>query len=155
MELRTTRAVNDVLQATIHENVSLIRSIAQQHLTQVEGMVMRSVQRGRDLGQLATDLEQQLDVSKRRATLIARDQNNKATAVIQRTRQAELGITEAVWLHSGGGKEPRPSHVKAGRDRVKYDIRVGWWDPDDGAYILPGQLINCRCVALPVVPGFS
>jgi len=155
VKFRPTRAVNDVLQATVQENVALIRSIAQQHLTQVEGLVMRSVQHGRDLASLADGLENQLGVSKRRARLIARDQNNKATAVIQRVRQAEIGITEAQWLHSGGGKHPRPSHVKAGRDRVVYKIAEGWWDPAINKYIWPGTEISCRCVAKPLVRGFS
>lgn len=155
VRFQRSRAVNDVLQATVAENVSLIRSIAQRHLSQVEGMVMRSVQTGRDLEQLTADLHDQLGVSMRRARLIARDQNNKATAVIQRTRQAEIGITEAIWIHSAGGREPRPSHVKAGRERVRYDVREGWYDPDEGKHIWPGELINCRCVARPVVPGFS
>lgn len=155
VELTRTRAVNDVLQAAIQENVSLIKSIPRQYLTQVEGMVMRSVQTGRDLEQLNKELLQQFDLTKRRAALIARDQNNKATAVIQRTRQAELGITEAVWVHSGGGKEPRPSHLKAGRDRVRYNIAQGWFDPDEKRWIFPGELVNCRCVARPVVLGFS
>lgn len=149
------RAANDVLQATVQENVSLIRSIAQQHLAQVEQMVMRSVQSGRDLAYLNDALQHQLGVSKRRARLIARDQNNKATAAIQRVRHTELGIAEAIWIHSGGGKHPRPSHVKAGRDRAKYSISEGWYDPDERKRIWPGELINCRCVARPVVIGFA
>jgi SPP1 gp7 family putative phage head morphogenesis protein len=155
VKFKPTRAVNDVLQATIQENVALIRSIAQQHLTQVEGMVMRSVQHGRDLQSLAEGLQNQLGVSKRRARLIARDQNNKATAVIQRVRQAEIGITQAQWLHSGGGREPRPTHLKAGRDKVVYNIAEGWFDPAIQKYIWPGTEINCRCVAKPIVQGFS
>lgn len=150
-----TRAVDNILRSVVEENVSLIRSIPQQYLSQVEQLVMRSVQAGRDLEQLNTDLRQQHGVARRRAELIARDQNNKATAVIQRTRQAELGIEEAIWVHSGGGREPRPTHVKAGRDRVRYRIDEGWFDPAVGRNIWPGELINCRCVARPVVPGFS
>lgn len=155
VKFSATRAVNDVLRATIHENVSLIRSIAQQHLTQVEGAVMRSVQRGRDLEHLVEELGRIHQVSRRRAELIARDQNNKATSTIQRVRQVELGVTRAVWVHSGGGREPRPSHVRAGRDRVEYDVREGWFDPDEGRRIFPGELINCRCVSRPVIEGFA
>lgn len=150
-----TPAIKDALDATTAENVGLIKSIPQQYLTQVEGMVMRSVAAGRDLSHLSQDLEKQFGITRRRAQLIARDQNNKATATVQRVRHAELGITEAIWLHSGGGKKPRPSHVKAGRDKVRYDIREGWYDPDEGRHIFPGELINCRCVSRPVVPGFS
>ena len=152
---RMTPAMRDVLRAVIQENVSLIRSIPAQYFTQVEGYVARSVQTGRDLKQLSDDLQRNFGVTKRRAHLISRDQNNKATANLQRARQLELGIKQAVWLHSGGGKEPRPSHLKAGRDKVVFDLAKGWWDPSEKKFILPGELINCRCVSKPVIPGFS
>lgn len=149
------RAWNDVKQATIAENVSLIRSIAQQHLGQVEQLVMKSVQAGRDLSDLTDDLEASYGVTRRRAMFIARSQNNLATSSIQRVRQIELGLTSIRWIHSGGGKEPRPTHVRAGRDKVEYDPRVGWFDPDENRYVFPGQLPNCRCVGRPIVLGFS
>lgn len=155
VQFKMTRAANDAYQATIVENVGLIKSIAQHHLTQVQGSVMRSVQAGRDLGMLAKDLQDHYGVTKRRAALISRDQNNKATAVITRVRQQELGITEAQWLHSGGGKQPRPSHVKASREKVRYTVSEGWYDPDVGKNIWPGELISCRCVAKAIIPGFS
>lgn len=155
VRFKTTRAVNDVLQASIAENVSLIRSIPQRYFSEIEGMVMRSVQVGRDLKTLTEDLERQYHVTHRRAALIARDQNNKCTAVIQRTRQAELGITEAIWVHSHGGKTPRPTHVRAGRDQIRYNIAEGWLDPALNRRIWPGTEINCRCIARPIVLGFS
>lgn len=155
VKFRMTRAMNDVVQATVHENVSLIRSIPQRYFTEIEGAVMRSVSAGRDLGQLNDFLRQQYGVTKRRAALISRDQNNKASANLARARQLELGITEAIWVHSGGGKVPRPSHVKAGRDKVRFNLAEGWYDPHEKKHILPGELINCRCVSRPVVPGFS
>lgn len=153
VKFHTTRAINDALQASIGENVGLIKSIASQHLTQIEGAVMRSVQRGADLGSLAAELERHYGVTRRRAALIARDQNAKATAVVARVRQQELGITEAIWMHSAGGREPRPSHLKAGRERQRFEINKGWYDPHEKRYIWPGELINCRCVSRPVLPA--
>jgi len=153
VRFRMTRAANDAYRAVIGENVGLIRSIASQHLTQVEGLVVRSVQAGRDLGPLADELERQFGVTRRRAAHIALDQNNKATAVISRVRQQEIGITEAIWLHSHGGREQRPSHVRAGRERQSYKIADGWYDPAEGKRIWPGELVNCRCVSRPVLPG--
>lgn len=155
VKMRDTRAYQDVLKAAVEENVGLIRSIPQQHFGRIEGMVMRSVQTGRDLHQLTEDLEDAFGISRRRAELISRDQSNKATAVLQRTRQAELGVTEAIWVHSGGGAHPRPSHVRAGKDRVKFNLAEGWFDPETKKYIWPGTEINCRCVARPVIEGFS
>lgn len=154
VEWHMTSVQEEVLHSTIAQNVALIRSIPANYLGQVEQAVLRSVQTGRDLRQLQDDIMKNFGVAKRRAALIARDQNNKATAALTRARQIEVGVTEAIWLHSGGGKEPRPSHVRAGRDRVHYDVRKGWFDPDEREWILPGQLINCRCVSRAVIGGF-
>lgn len=155
VEFKMTPAMQDISRATVNENVALIKSIHAQYFTQVEGSVMRSVAAGRDLGTLTKELQTHYGVSKRRAAFISRDQNNKATAVFTRARQIEAGVTEAVWLHSGGGKHPRPSHLKAGRERQRYDVREGWLDPDVGKRIFPGELPNCRCVSKAVVPGFA
>lgn len=155
VEFKVTPAARDIMQATINQQVSLIRSIPSQYITNVEGLVMRSVQTGRDLGQLTKDLQDQYGVMKRRAAFIARSQNNMATASMTRARQAEIGIKEAIWVHSGGGKEPRPTHLKAGRDRQKYEVATGWFDPAVGEHIWPGQLPNCRCISRSVIPGFT
>ena len=149
-----TPATRDIMQATINQQVSLIKSIPSRYFTQIEGIVMRSVQIGRDLGQLTTDLQDQFGITKRRAAFIARDQNNKATASMNRARQDEIGVTEAIWVHSGGGKHPRPTHLKAGREKTRYDIKEGWLDPALGRHIFPGEEPNCRCVSKSIIPGF-
>ena len=151
VEFKMTRPVNDVFQATVGEQIGLIKSIASEHLSDVQGMLMRSVQTGRDLGQMTEDLQKRYGITKRRAALIARTQNNMATATITRARQQELGITEAEWMHSAGGKHPRPSHVAANGKR--FDVSKGMLI--DGEWIWPGQLINCRCVSRAIVKGFE
>ncbi|MDA8485857.1 phage minor head protein [Pseudomonas resinovorans] len=138
-------------QGVIAENVNLIKSIPRQYLTQVETMVMQSVQRGRDLGTLANDLESRYGVTKRRAALIARDQNNKATSVLTSARQQSLGITHGIWQHSGAGKVPRASHVAA--DGEEFELAKGMYL--DGKWVMPGEEINCRCGWRPVIPGFT
>lgn len=151
VRFKATRAVQDVLRATMAEQVSLIKSIPAQYFTQVQSLVTESVTVGRDLGALAKGLEHQLGVTKRRAALIARDQNNKATASITRVRQQELGITQAVWMHSAAGKEPRQTHIAM--NGKTYEVSKGMWDSAEQKFIWPGVLINCRCVARAVIPG--
>jgi uncharacterized protein with gpF-like domain len=150
-----TPAMRDVQNAIIAENVNLIRSIPQHYFTQIQGAVMRSVSEGRDLASLSSFFQHQLGVTKRRAAFISRDQSNKATSLLARARQLELGITQSRWVHSGGGKHPRPTHVKAGHDGVVFDLREGWLDPAINKRIWPGTEINCRCISRPVIPGFS
>jgi hypothetical protein len=141
VKFRLSRAQRDVLRATIEQNVSLIRSIPQKYLHDVEGMVMRSVQTGRDLGQLTKSLERTYKTTRKRAAFIARDQSNKATSALNRSRLIELGISEAIWVHSHAGKVPRPTHLKM--HGKKFDVAVGMWDPAEGEHVHPGELINC------------
>jgi uncharacterized protein with gpF-like domain len=147
-----TKAMRDVMQGTVQANVALIKSIPEKYLTQVEGFVYRSVQTGRDLHQLSNDLRHELGVTKKRAALIAHNQNNMATSAMTRARQMELGM-KAIWRHSRAGKEPRPKHVAA--DGRQYDPAVGLPIGDNGQNVFPGQEINCRCWTQTVIPGFK
>lgn len=146
-----TPDVMDSLQAVVNENVSLIRSIPSRFLDNVESLVMQSVARGRDLGTLTKQIEEQYGVTRRRAALIARDQNNKATSAMASARQQSLGITHGIWKHSHAGKEPRPSHVAA--DGVKFELSKGLYL--EGEWVLPGEAINCRCTWQPIIPGLG
>jgi uncharacterized protein with gpF-like domain len=152
VKLRLTASQNDILQATVAESVSLIKSIASEHLSDVEGMVMRSVAAGRDVGGLNAALQARYDITRKRAALIARQSNNAATAALQANRQAQLGLI-AIWLHSRASREPRASHVANSGN--EYDPAVGWLDPAVGIRVWPGSLIGCKCksgVAFPKFP---
>jgi len=148
-----TADMKDAYASVIGENVALIKSIPAKYFTDVEGDVMRSVQAGRDLKELTDKLQDRYDLTRRRAAFIAKDQNNKATAVMTKARRLSLGINEAVWVHSGGGVHPRESHVKAGREKKRYDITKGC--EIDGEFIMPGELPNCRCTSRAIIPGFD
>lgn len=153
VRFQQTQAMKDVVKATLEQNVSLIKSIPEQFLKNVEGDVFRSIQRGRDLGGLTKALEKNYGVTHRRAAFIARSQNNLASGAMTAVRFTELGIDTAKWRHSGGGKTKRPSHVA--NNGKTYKVSTGWYDPTVKKFIVPGELPNCRCVAIPVVPGFS
>lgn len=143
-----TPAMRDAFDACLSENVGLIKSIPSRYFSQIESLTAQSYSNGRNLQTFSEGIKALYPVTANRAVLIARDQTNKATAVITRTRQLELGLTEAVWVHSGGGKTPRPSHVRA--NGTRYKIAEGC--PIDGVPIQPGELINCRCVSRPILP---
>lgn len=139
VNFQTTQAAREGYQAVLRENVSLIRSISSEYLTQVQGDVWRSVSQGYDLEKLTNKLQESYGVTHRRAAFIARDQSNKAKAVIENVRRQELGITTAIWQHSGAGKEPRPSHVAA--NGKVFELAKGMFLDDE--WVLPGQAINC------------
>jgi len=145
---KMTERVRTAFQASLAENVGLIKSIPVQYLQQVGGIVMRSYSNGRDLHTMVAEIKELYPAVANRAVLIARDQSNKANAVVNRERQLDLGITRAKWMHSHGGKEPRKDHLAA--DGKEYNIAKGCLISGD--YIQPGEMINCRCTSRPILP---
>lgn len=157
VKFKMSAAMRDAFNASLNENVGLIKSIPQHYLNQVEGIVARNYAAGRDLATMVKELRSLYPKAQRRAVLIARDQSNKANSVVEDARRLQLGITEAIWLHSGGGKHPRKNHQKA--DGTTYDVRKGCPVRDERTGVLewikPGQKINCRCVSRSVIPGIN
>lgn len=148
-----TAAMQDAFDAVRNENVSLIKSIAAEHLQGVEQLVMRSVSAGRDLASLTEGLTKRYGITKRRAARIALHQNNSATATMRSVRELELGLVDGEWLHSGGGKVPDPNHVAFSRHRFK--IADGHDFKDGFGPLLPGQRPGCRCTYRAIIPGFD
>ena len=153
VKFQMTSAMTDNIDAIVAENVALIKSIPQEFHTQVNGMVMRSVTAGRDLHSLTTELQDRLGVTRRRAEFIASDQNSKVTSNLRRVREIELGLDEAIWIHSHAGKVPRPTHVA--NDGKKFSLKDGWLDPAINKRIWPGTEPRCRCSWRPLIKGFS
>lgn len=153
VQFKPTQHVQAIVRTAISENVNLITGLSENHVKGIQTAVNESVMRGRDLTYLRDRLKHQYGISSRRAALIARDQNNKATSVINRTRQVELGFSEGIWRHSNGGKHPRQSHLKAARENLRFDLKKGAFI--DGKWIFPGEEVNCRCYWMPVLRGFN
>lgn len=143
IQLQLSPAQKLILKAKVPENVALIRSIQQDYHKDVEGIVSRNFLKGRDLSTMADEIKERGGVSTRRAALIARDQSNKATAQMNAARQQELGLNWATWIHSSAGKEPRHSHVRAGREQWIFDTQAGINFGDSFGQVLPGEAINC------------
>ena len=150
VSFKMTRAVNDIVQAKVAENVSLIKTIASEHLADVEQLVMRSVAAGRDLGGLREALQERYGITHRRAALIARTSNNQTTAAILKARQGELGVTTAKWIHSHAGRTPRPEHVAW--NGKEYPIAEGMYSKVDREFVWPGTPFNCRCQSRSILP---
>lgn len=59
----STRAMNDVERALLLENYNIIKSIPQQYITEVTGLVMRSASMGRDVQFLADELHKRYEIT--------------------------------------------------------------------------------------------
>ncbi|XP_015284014.1 PREDICTED: uncharacterized protein YqbB-like [Gekko japonicus] len=149
VQLDNSYATNNVLQALILENTRLIKSIPQKYFLEVQGILMRGIANGRDAGLITKELSERYGIVKRRAAMISRDQTNKAVETISRERSKSLGITKGVWIHRGGSKHPRESHISM--DGTIYTLAEGCYDYAVQRNVQAGELINCNCTYSPYI----
>lgn len=141
--------LTNIYKASVTENVSLIKSIPEQYMKQVEGSVMRSITTGNGLQDLVPAIEKYDGMTKRRATNIALDQTRKAYNSINKGRMQAIGVGKFEWIHSGGGANPRPDHEEMDGEIFSFDD-LPVIDPRTGERGIPGQAPNCGCTMRPV-----
>ena len=83
--------------------------------------------------------------------MIAGDQVQKATQEFALNNAQAYGATKGEWIHVPGEKTSRITHIHF--DGEIFDLNKGLYDDDVGEYVLPGQLIYCRCVFAAIFPG--
>lgn len=147
VDLQMTEYTREAVRGAVGMNVGLIKSIPGEYLADVQKMVWESVEGGFDLATLTDNLDHAYHISRNRCKLIARDQANKAHAVMEQARRKELGIKKAIWRHSAAAKEPRKSHVEA--NGKEFEVDKGMYL--DGKWVLPGEPINCGCTSRAVI----
>lgn len=136
--------LEDILVASTRENVSLIKSIPDQYLTKVESIVFNGTTQGSKASSMITQLVEAGNVTAKRAKLIARDQSSKLNSAFTQQRSQNLGVEEYIWITAKDGDRVRLSH------RKNHGKTFRWDDPpkDTGH---PGNDIQCRCVAQPII----
>ena len=156
------RGVTPAVEAEILDALREVSEIAEQQIGTAHNAALESVARGRDLHHLCAALIA-LGLTKGRAAEVSRAVNNRATSLMQRIRQQELGITEAIWLHSGAPclsnmRNPSPTDIGRNSDHLaasgkRYQVSQGM--QMGSRRVWPGQEPGCGCISKPVVPGFS
>jgi SPP1 gp7 family putative phage head morphogenesis protein len=111
--------------------------------TQVQGVIVEALERGQSIQQAQMKLRETVNVSKKRATLIVRNEIATASATAVQATQTDLGIEEYIWVTAHDDRV-RPEHKARDGKTFRWDT-----PPKDGH---PGQPIQCRCVAVAVIP---
>lgn len=134
-------------------SVALIRGVTDDLAKRIETTILDMVTQGRSNAAIAEALGEAFGFGRKRAKLIARDQAAKFNAALNRLRQQQAGVTEYVWWTvldervrgNPSGKYPnaKPSHWDRHGKTFKWSA-----GPADGN---PGEPINCRCIARPVL----
>lgn len=137
--------LQDQLKLFASQNAQLITSLQDQELERVSGIVERGLQEGKTYSDVAKEIQKSFGITDRRAKLIARDQTKKLNSSLTKLRQQELGVEEYIWQTSGD-ERVRPTH------RANDGKKFRWDDPPKTTGH-PGNDVNCRCIARPVLEG--
>lgn len=145
--------LEQALRVFTRENVGLIKSVSDRYFTEIESSVIRNARAGIRADLLARDVGERFGVAQSRAALIARDQTNKLSGDLTKTRQTALGISEYIW------RTAKDDLVRPGHAVLEGQV-CSWKDPPivdakSGRRAHPGGDIQCRCTAEPVLPGVN
>jgi SPP1 gp7 family putative phage head morphogenesis protein len=138
----------------VSENARLISSIPADVREHLNHEIMRYQQEGLRPEAVAKMLRKRIpELTKSRAALIARTEVSKADTAMTRYRSEDLEIDWYMWQTAEDGRV-RVSHRKMDKVLCRWDtppppeILAG--EKSEGNYG-PGEIYNCRCIALPVV----
>ncbi|WP_439538693.1 phage head morphogenesis protein [Sphingomonas sp.] len=107
--LLTTGRIDDTLEGFIARNVALAKDLSAQAQARISDAVYRGQQDGTPVRDVAREIADALDMGRKRTRRIAADQNQKLSGALDLERQAEAGLEQYRWRHSGK-KHPREEH---------------------------------------------
>ena len=145
--------VETLIDLATQRNVALITGLTADVQKRIETVLIDMITAGKSNADMAKALDDAFQFGRKRAALIARDQAAKFNGNLNRIRQQEAGVTDYIWwtVHdervrgNPDGKYPnaKPSHWARHGKQFAYED-----PPSDGN---PGEPINCRCIARPVL----
>ena len=148
LEVRTA-PTGEMLQRFLEEQVSLIKSIPLDAAKRVHEIAVGNLYSGARYGELMQHIMETGNVTRSRATLIARTETGRVSTGLTMVRAQHIGSEGYIW--------------RTIRDRVVRDShrhmegKFCRWDsppvvePGKPPYHA-GQIYNCRCFAEPIIP---
>ena len=159
------KRVTEAVKADLRKNIQRLKDIDESHIDKIYDAALRSISRGRDLATLYNAIvELNLPtMTKQRASEISRSLNNKARAIMNRDRQASLGIKNAIWVYGGApcqvnpkkpsAKDIRQDAAHRGANGKRYDTSKGMLL--NGRLTVPGKDEGCKCISRPIIPDLD
>lgn len=137
------------LDAFVAQNVRAVQGLTDSAIDKLHAIVLESARDGLRYDAAAKRIREQLQVSQRRATNLARDQLGTLNAELTEIRQTSLGIARYRWVTSHD-ERVRKSH-RALDGTIQQWAKPPIENPRTGARAHPGKARKCRCGAVAVV----
>lgn len=146
-ELSTT-SVGGLFQTMREEEVKLIKSLPIEAGQRVADLTAEAITTGTRAKEIAQEIMRSGEVTKNRATLIARTEVAKTASTVVQARAVQIGSEAYIW-RTVKDASVRPSH------RQMEGKLVQWSAPPtlDNMTGHAGHFPNCRCSPQPLLPG--
>lgn len=145
-----------IIKRWISENVSMIKSIPNQALDDMRQIMLDGFLNGKSVKDIQKSIQNQYDVTKSKAAMLARDQISTLNAQLSQMQQKDAGCKKYRWSSS------KDSRVRDCHRELDGKI-FSWDDPPEmwyntkskgrvmtGRRCHPGEDFCCRCVAIPI-----
>lgn len=145
------------------DNIRLISDAGRDYVDDVADIFLDPDNEGLRVEALRDKLYSRGNVSLSRARLIATDQTLKLSSALTQARQRAAGVTSYRWSTSQDERvRGDPAGLYPNADPSHWALEgqeFDWSDPPDaatdGGPAHPGEAINCRCVAIPIIPDLD
>lgn len=142
-------SVTGKLLRTLHaEQVDLITSLPLEAARRVHELTLRNLENSGRASDIAREILRTGEVTKSRATLIARTEVARTSSLLVESRAKSIGSEGYVWRTSRD-QDVRLAHKKMEGKFVRWDSPPTL---TDGTTTHAGQIYNCRCYPEPVIP---
>lgn len=147
-----SEGLEDFTALSVNKNVSLIKSLPEEYLKQVETIVNNGVVSGARFPTIAKEITAKTGANSKlanRIKTIARNEVQTINSQITLRRSESLGIKKGIFRTS---KDERVRKCHDELDGIEFIIAKGAWSKSCQKFIQPGITdINCRCSYSPVI----
>lgn len=153
-----TAPIGEAVQELLQQQVDLISSLPWDAARRIQELSLESLTSGARYPERTGEVEELFKQTypqateewlRNRATLIARTETARAASLLTQARAEHVGSEAYVWKTAGDARV-RLSHRRLNGTSQKWDDPPLSDPPDHHSH--PGQIWNCRCVALPIIP---
>lgn len=156
--------VKELVDEATTKSVSLSKAAAQRHFSQLQSLMDNSVDGGKTVEELKTEIENIFGKTENSARLVARDQTGKLVASSNESRSKKLGLDFYIWRTMGDSVVRSFANSNGRTDHARLDGTLQRFsDPPivvfkgkrAGTRLNAGFDFGCRCFAQPVFDAIT
>jgi SPP1 gp7 family putative phage head morphogenesis protein len=137
-----------VMQQLMADQAALITSLPIEAAERIQRLATENLQYSSRGDEMIREIMRTGEVTKSRATLIARTETARATSVLTQARAQHVGSEGYIW-RTAKDEIVRTSHRLMEGEYVRWDTMPRL---SDGTRTHAGCFFNCRCYPEPVIP---